>query len=149
MCAQSCLTLCKCTPRTVACQAPLFMGFLRQEYWSGLPFPSPGDLHKPGIEPKSLKSPTLAGVFFTTSATWKALHNLRDWNAKEESQALPTIIGNFGLGIQNEAGQRLKEFCQGNKFSHSKHLFQHKRRLYIWTSPNDQHQNQTDYILCS
>ena len=51
------------TPRTVAGQAPLSMGFSRQEYWSGLPFPSPGDLPDPGIEPMS---PVLAGGFFTT-----------------------------------------------------------------------------------
>ena len=54
-------------------QAPLSMGFSRQEYWSGLPFPSPGDLPNPGIEPKSRKSPPLSGRFFTTSATWEAL----------------------------------------------------------------------------
>ena len=44
---------CLCNPRTVACQAPLFVGFSRQEYWSGLPFPSPGDLPNPGIKPMS------------------------------------------------------------------------------------------------
>ena len=48
------------------------MGFSRQEYWSGLPFPPPGDLPDPGIEPTSLMSPALAGRFFTTSATWEA-----------------------------------------------------------------------------
>ena len=47
------------------------MGFSRQEYWSGLPFPSPGDLPDPGIEPTSLLSPALAGGFFTTSAAWR------------------------------------------------------------------------------
>ena len=51
------------------CQAPLSMGFPRQEYWSGLPFPSPGDFPDPGTEPESLTSPALAGGFFTTSAT--------------------------------------------------------------------------------
>ena len=56
-------------PRTVARQAPLSVGFSRQEHWSGLPFPSPGDLPNPGIEPTSLASPALAGGFFTTSAT--------------------------------------------------------------------------------
>ena len=56
---------------TVAHQAPLSMGFSRQEYWSELPFPSPGDLPNPGIEPASLVSPALAGGFFTTSATWE------------------------------------------------------------------------------
>ena len=57
---------------TVACQASLFMGFSRQEYWSGLPCPSPGDLPNPGIEPKFLMSPALAGGFFNTSTTWEA-----------------------------------------------------------------------------
>ena len=56
---KSCLTLV--TPWTVARQAPLSMGFSRQEYWSGLPFPSPGDLPDPGIKPTS---PALAGGFF-------------------------------------------------------------------------------------
>ena len=55
---------------TVALQAPLSMGFSRQEYWSGLPFPSPRDLPDPGIELSSLKSPVLADRFFTTSASW-------------------------------------------------------------------------------
>ena len=58
------------TAWTVAHQAPLSMGFSRQEYWSGLPFPSPGDLPKPGIE---LESPALAGGFFTISTSWEAL----------------------------------------------------------------------------
>ena len=56
---------------TVAQQAPLPMGFSRQEYWSGLPCPPPGDLPDPGIKPSSLKSPALAGGFFTTGTTWK------------------------------------------------------------------------------
>ena len=55
---------------TVICQAPLSMRFSRQEHWSGLPCPSPGDLPDPGIEPASLMSPALAGGFFTTSTTW-------------------------------------------------------------------------------
>ena len=61
------------TPWTVACQAPLSMGCW-QEYWNGLPFPTPGDLPEPGIELASLMSPALAGGFFTTSATWEAWH---------------------------------------------------------------------------
>ena len=69
---QSCPTLCD--PWTVAPQAPLLMGFSRQEFWSGLPFPSSGDLPDPGIEPTALMSPVLAGGFFTTSATWEALY---------------------------------------------------------------------------
>ena len=59
------------TPWTAACQAPLSMGFPRQEYWSGLPFPSPGDLPDPGIESVTLVSPALAGGFLTISATWE------------------------------------------------------------------------------
>ena len=60
------------TPWTTSRQALLSMGFSRQEYWSGLPFPSPGDLPNPGIKPTSLMPPALAGVFFTTSTTWEA-----------------------------------------------------------------------------
>ena len=60
------------TPRTVACQAPLSMGFSRQEYWSGLPCPPPGDLPDLGIERLSLMSPAPAGGFFIISATWEA-----------------------------------------------------------------------------
>ena len=56
---------------TAARQAPLSMGFSRQECWSGLPCPPPGDLPNPGIKPVSLSSPALAGGFFTTSATWE------------------------------------------------------------------------------
>ena len=59
---------------TVACQAPLSLGFPRQEYWSRLPFPPPGDLPEPAIEPMS---PAFAGGFFTTSAAWKALAHAR------------------------------------------------------------------------
>ena len=58
------------TPWTVACQAPLSMGFSRQEYWSGLPCPPPGDLPNPGIELTSLASPALAGGFITISNIW-------------------------------------------------------------------------------
>ena len=57
-------------PWAIACQAPLSVRFSRQEYWSGLSFPSPGDLLDPGIKPTS---PALAGVFFTNRATWKTL----------------------------------------------------------------------------
>ena len=78
------------------------MGFSRQEYWSGVPLPSPG------------------------------------------------VSGKFGLGVQNEAGKRLIEFCQENTLVTANILFQqHKIRLYTWTSPDGQYQNQIDYILCS
>ena len=73
-----------------------------------------------------------------------------DWNAKLGSQDIPGVTGKFGLGMQNEAGQRLIEFCQENALVIANTLFQqHKRRLYTWTSPDGQYQNQIDYILCS
>jgi len=73
-----------------------------------------------------------------------------DWNAKVGSQETPEVTGKVGLGICNEAGQRLIEFCQENVLVITNTLFQqHKRRLYTWTSPDGQHQNQIDYILCS
>ena len=73
-----------------------------------------------------------------------------DWNAKVGSQETPDVIGKFGLRIQNEAGQRLIEFCQENTLVIANTLFQqHKRRLYTWTSQNGQQWNQIDYILCS
>ena len=61
------------TPWTVACQAPLSIGFSRQGYWSGWPHPPPGDLPNSGIKPGSHMSPALTGRFFTTSATCEAL----------------------------------------------------------------------------
>ena len=71
-----------------------------------------------------------------------------DWNAKVGSQETPTVTGKFGLGVENEAGQRLIEFCQENALVIANTLFQqHKRRLYPWTSPDGQHPNQIDYIL--
>ena len=69
-----------------------------------------------------------------------------DWNAKIGSQETPGVTGKFGLGIWNEAGQRLIEFCQQHTQVIANTLFQqHKRRFYTWTSPDGQHLNQTDY----
>ena len=63
-----------------------------------------------------------------------------DWNAKVGSQEIPGVTGKFCLGVQNEAGQRLIEFCQENALVIANTLFQqHKRRLYTWTSPDGQH----------
>ena len=73
-----------------------------------------------------------------------------DWNAKLGSQETPGVTGKFGLRMWNEAGQRLIEFCQENILVIANTFFQqHKRRLYTWTSPDGQQQNQIDYILCS
>ena len=73
-----------------------------------------------------------------------------DWNAKVGSQETPGVTGKFGLGIWNEAGQGLIEFCQENALLIANTLCQqHKRRPYTWTSPDGQHRNQIDYVLCS
>ena len=73
-----------------------------------------------------------------------------DWNAKVGSQETSGETGKFGLGVQNEARQRLTEFCQENALLIANTLFQkHKKRLYTWTLPDSQHQNQIDYIHCS
>ena len=80
----------------------------------------------------------------------KTFHNSEDWNAKVGSQEIPVVARKFGLGVQNEAGQRLTEFCQENTLVIANTLLQqHKRRLYIWTSPDDQYRDQTDYIIWS
>ena len=73
-----------------------------------------------------------------------------DWNAKVGNQETPEVTGKFDLGMRNEAGQRLIEFCQENALVIANTLFQQrKRRLYTWTSPDGQYQNQIDYSLCS
>ena len=65
---------------------------------------------------------------------------IEDWNAKVGSEETPEVTGKFGLGMWNEAGQRLIEFCQENSLVIANTLFQqHKRRLYTWTSPGGQH----------
>ena len=69
-----------------------------------------------------------------------------DWNAKVGSQETPAVTGKFGLGKWNEATQRLIEFCQENALVTANTLFQQHR---TWTSPDGQHKNQIDYILCS
>ena len=71
-----------------------------------------------------------------------------DWNAKVGTQETPGVTGKFGLGVQNEARQKLIEFCQENALVITNTLFQqHKKRFYTWTSPDSQSQNQLDYIL--
>ena len=75
------------TPRTVAHQAPLSMGFSRQECWSGLPFPLPGDLPDPGIELVSPSSPALAGRFFTTEPPGKPSFRSMAFNAATRKAA--------------------------------------------------------------
>ena len=72
------------------------------------------------------------------------------WNAKAGSQEIPGATGKFGLGGENETGQKLTEFCQENALVTANTLFQqHKKRCYTWTSPDGQRRNQIDYILWS
>ena len=87
---------------------------------------------------------------YIVTLIYYVLFIIGDWTAKVWSQELPGVTGKFGLGVQNEAGQRLIEFCQENAQVIANILFQHhKRRLYTWTSPDGQHRNQIDYVLCS
>ena len=73
-----------------------------------------------------------------------------DCNTKVGSQEITGVTSKFGLAVQNEVGQRLTEFCHENVLVIVNTLFQqHNRRLYPWTSPDGQHQNQIDSILCS
>ena len=82
--------------------------------------------------------------------TKDVLFIIGDWNAKVGSQEIPGVTHKFGLGVQNEPGQRLTEFCQEKALVITNTLFQqHERRLYTWTSPGGQYQYQIDYILCS
>ena len=95
ICACMCVCTCVCAraqscptfrdPWTVALQAPLSIEFSRQEYWSGLPFPTLGHLPNPGIKPVSLASPTLAGRFFTTVPSGKH-NNIHSSNNKKENR---------------------------------------------------------------
>ena len=84
------------------------------------------------------------------SSPKNVLFIIGDWNAKVGSQEIPGVTSKFGLGVQNEAEQRLIEFSQENTLVIANTLFQqHKRRLYTWTSPDGQYKNHIDYILCS
>ena len=82
----------------VAHQAPLSMGFSRQEYWSGLPCSPPGNLPDPGIEPAFLLSPALAGGFFTTAATWEAGVNPALWLTSKWPDLIPLPSGSDCAG---------------------------------------------------
>ena len=85
-----------------------------------------------------------------TNTPKDVLFIIGDWNAKVGIQEIPGVTGKFGLEVQNKAGQRLTEFWQESALVIANTLFQqHKRRLYTWTSPDGQHRNQIDYILCT
>ena len=103
------------------------------------------------LEPPKIKSlfPLCPHIFAMKWWDRMAL-GIRIQNAKVGSQDIPGVTGKFSLGEQNEAGQRLTEFCQENALVIANTPFQqHKRWLYTCTSPNGQYKNQTDCILCS
>ena len=93
------------TPRTITLQAPLSMGFPRQDYGSGLPCPPPGDLPKPGIEPSS---PTLAGRFFTTSITWEA-HRLTVFSQIKFNLIQQTFVNHKKIHLENRVTWEIVE----------------------------------------
>jgi len=123
------------TPWTAAYQAPLSVGFSRQEYWSRLPFPSPTS---------NAKEAEIEWFY-------EDLQELVELTSKRD--VLYMISGltvKFGLGVQNEADQRLTEFCQENTLVIANTPFQQQKgRLYTRTSPDGQYRKQTDYFLCS
>ena len=111
-----CLTLW--TPWSVTHQAPLSMGFSRQEHWSGLPFPPPGALPDPGIEPMSLMSPSLAGGFFTTSATWEARMDAVKVKSLGQFRlfVMPWVVAyhtppSTGFCSESESGNEVAQLC--------------------------------------
>ena len=119
-------------PQTIVRQAPLSMGFPRQEYWSGLPFPPPGGLpENPGTEPASLVSPALAGGFFNTSTTWEALE-------------LVTIISPNMWIQKNEAGEG--KCVQGHTSSEEQSRFTLRGFVYRVHSPWMLHTKNFSYI---
>ena len=94
--------------------------------------------------PKKLKLTGYMKTYKTFQNTKKKkkdiLFIIGGWNAKVERQVIPGVTGKFSLGVQNEAGQRLTEFCQQNALVIADTLFQpQKRQLYTWTSPNGQY----------
>ena len=109
-------------PWIVPARPSLSMGFSREEYWSGLSFPSPGGLPDPGIKPGS---PALQADDLPIKLWGKPL--IGDWNAKAGSQEIPGITGKFGLRVQNEAGEKLTEFCQENMLVIANILFYNLR----------------------
>ena len=107
--AKSCLTLV--TPWTVACQAPLSMGFSRQEYWSGLPFPSPGDLPDPGIEPASpaLQADSYQLSYEGSPSSVRSLKK-QESSKKKSTSALLSMPKSLTVWISTNYGKFLKRW---------------------------------------
>ena len=101
------------TPWTIACLAPLSMGFSKQEYWSGLPCPPPRDLTDPGIEPVSLTSSALAGEFFITSASWEVQLDISVIKLVWRWKPGPVGAGGFKAGSGLMGGSGLRPMVSG------------------------------------
>ena len=100
-------------PWNIARQAPLSMGFSRQEYWSGLPCPPPGDPPNPGTEPSSLMSPALAGGFFTTSVTWEAPRQILPvFKYMKDDDIKENLCGPRGPSRRNVSVQYFESFLK-------------------------------------
>ena len=130
------------TPWTAAHQAPLSMGFSKQEYWSGLPCPPAGDLPDPGIEPASLTSPALAGGFFTTSATWEPCM-MESYSAIKQNEVMPFAITQTDLEIklsdvrQTETTTVWYHLSAGSKIQH--------KHTHLWNRLTD---TRMHIIIC-
>ena len=103
------------TPWTVPCQVPLSMKFFRQEYWSGLPFPTPGDLPNPGTEPMSPASPALAGGFFTTEPPGKPLLGSYPTRIKSLSSHISILFSETSSVSQTSPSQSICEIIPLDK----------------------------------
>ena len=117
------------TPLTVTCQAPLSVGFSRQEYWSGLPFPSPGDLPHPGIEPKS---PALHVDALLSELLGKTHGLYSPWNSPgQNTGAFPFSRRSSQLRSQTQVSHIARRFFTS------------------WATKGSKNQNHIEYILCS
>ena len=87
--------------------------------------------------------------FLELASKKDVLFIIGDSNAKVGGQEIPGVMGKYGLRVQNKAGQRLIEFCQEDELVIANTFFNNPSEDYTWTSPDGQHQNQNDYILCS
>ena len=118
---------------TVACQAPLPLEFSRQEYWSGLPCPTPGDLPDPGMEPVSLISPDFAGGFFITSATWEAPFLLYYFSIKTKTKINKQqvfVLGVHGSQTFHGVSEEVKPCNHRQKFQRFKYV--HQAQIEKW-----------------
>ena len=121
---------------TVAGQAPLSMGFSRQEYWSGLPCPPPGDLPNPGIKPRSLRSPALAGRPFTTSATGEAQQGNPTQQWKRRTADAYNNLDPVSVGHRDVLQMQKARHREAHSVSACAWSFKTGKRTLRWQSPD-------------